>query len=184
MLPSRNRSGDEQRGAGRRAARGGESCAGRRRGGGDPQHRGQSRRVVGVGSRGGHERSRPGTSGPRPDRWPSRRRRQTRTSRWCRPSTGALRSRHCAPSTCWSNRSVTSSWCVPGHAARARAPPRRQGAAGPDDPAAPSQSQASAQRMPGAGPESSASRIRRHSPEEIYVQVSRHARHGRLTFPG
>ncbi len=35
-----------------------------------------------------------------------------------------------------------------------------------------------------AGPETSASRIRRHSCEEIYVQVSRHARHGRLTFSG
>ena len=33
-------------------------------------------------------------------------------------------------------------------------------------------------------PEASASRILRHSSEEIYVQVSRHARHGGLTFPG
>jgi hypothetical protein len=35
---------------------------------------------------------------------------------------------------------------------------------------------------PGAGPETSARRIRRHSSEENYVQVGRHARHGRLTF--
>jgi hypothetical protein len=36
---------------------------------------------------------------------------------------------------------------------------------------------------PGAGQRPAASRIRRHSSEEIYVRVSRHARHGRLTFP-
>jgi hypothetical protein len=38
--------------------------------------------------------------------------------------------------------------------------------------------------MPGAGPETRASRIRHHSSEEIYVQVSRHARHDRLTSSG
>ena len=37
---------------------------------------------------------------------------------------------------------------------------------------------------PAGRPEASVRRIRRHSPEEIYVQVGRHARHGRLTFSG
>jgi hypothetical protein len=38
--------------------------------------------------------------------------------------------------------------------------------------------------MPGAGPETSASRIRRPLPEEISAQLSRHARHGQLMFCG
>ena len=47
----------------------------------------------------------------------------------------------------------------------------------------PARSRASAERMPEPGRDR-ASRSLRHSSEEIYVQVSRHARHGPLTFPG